>query len=85
MAVEAGSPADAAGLQPYDIIVEANGTVISSTTELTGLIGELKEGDEVKLTVFRTGVDLSQAEEAPTDGEYIELTLTLAIVDAVAQ
>ncbi|MBQ8073446.1 MAG: trypsin-like peptidase domain-containing protein [Clostridia bacterium] len=85
MEVESDSPAAAAGVQPYDIIVEANETLISSTTDLTNLIGSLKEGDEVKLTVYRTGVDLSTAEQVPTDGEYVELTLTLAIVDAVAQ
>ena len=85
MEVEAGSPAEAAGVKPYDIIVEANGTVITTTTDLMQIISALNEGDEVALKVFRTGVDLSTAEELPTDGEYIDLTLTLAIVDAVAQ
>ena len=85
MEVEAGSPAEAAGVQPYDIIVEANGTLINTTTDLTGIVGSLKEGDEVQLKVFRTGVDLSTADQIPTDGEYVDLTLTLAIVDAVAQ
>jgi serine protease Do len=83
--VEEGSPAAAAGVQPYDIIVEANDVLTPSASDLTGLIGELKEGDTVKLTVYRTGVDVYTAEEIPTDGEYVELTLTLAIVDAVAQ
>ena len=83
--VEEGSPAAAAGVQPYDIIVEANGVLTANASDLTGLIGELKEGDTVKLTVYRTGVDVYTAEEIPTDGEYVELTLTLAIVDAVAQ
>ena len=85
MEVESGSPAEAAGVQPFDIIVEANGTLISSTSDLTGVIGALKEGDQVALKVYRTGVDLSQATEVPTDGQYVDLTLTLAIVDAVAQ
>ena len=31
------------------------------------------------------GMDLSTADQIPTDGEYVDLTLTLAIVDAVAQ
>ena len=83
--VESGSPAEAAGLQAYDIIVEANGQVISSTTELTSVIGEMNEGDQVSLKVFRTtGEDLRTLQEIP-DGEYMDLTLTLAIVDAVAQ
>ena len=83
--VEKGSPAEAAGVQPYDIIVEANGVLTANASDLTGLIGALKEGDTVKLTVYRTGVDVYTAEEIPSDGEYVELTLTLAIVDAVAQ
>ena len=46
----------------------------------------MKEGDEVALKVFRTGgEDLRQLEQLPEDGEYVDLTLTLAIVDAVAQ
>ncbi len=83
--VESGSPAEAAGVQPYDIIVEANGQVITTASELTGIVGELKEGDEVSLKVFRTGVDLSKAEKLPEDGEYVDLKLNLAIVDAIAQ
>ncbi len=83
--VEAGSPAEAAGVQPYDIIVEANGTLTPTATDLINLVGGLNEGDEVTLKVYRTGVDLSTATEAPTSGEYVDLTLTLAIVDAIAQ
>ena len=85
VAVESGTPAEAAGVQPYDIIVEANGTVLTSTTDLTSIISSLKEGDEVALKVFRTGVDLQNVTEIPADGEYVDLTLTLAIVDAVSQ
>ena len=83
--VESGTPAEAAGVQPYDIIVEANGTVLTSTSDLTSIISSLKEGDEVALKVFRTGVDLQNATEIPADGEYVDLTLTLAIVDAISQ
>ena len=83
--VESGSPAEQAGLQPYDIIVEANGTVLTTTTDLTSIIGSLKEGDQVALKVDRTGVDLYNTTDIPTDGEYVDLTLTLAIVDAIAQ
>ena len=85
MEVESGSPAEAAGVKPWDIIVEANGTVVASTSDLTGVIGSLKEGDQVALKVFRTGVDLNNATEIPKDGEYVDLTVTLSIVDAVAQ
>ena len=60
--------------------------MITSTSDLTAIISAMKEGDEVALKVFRTGgEDLRQLEQLPTDGEYVDLTLTLAIVDAVAQ
>ena len=85
MEVESGSPAEAVGMQSFDIIVEANGQVITSASDLTGVISSLKEGDEVAVKVFRTGVDLSTATEVPKDGEYVDLTVTLAIVDAIAQ
>jgi len=85
LSVDSGSPAEAAGVQPFDIIVDVNDQVITSTSELMDIIGSMKEGDQVQLKVFRTGVDLSTATTLPTDGEYVDLTLTLAIVDAVNQ
>ncbi len=83
--VEAGSPAEAAGMQLGDIVVEADGQVITSSTELMNILSDKKEGDSVALKVFRTGVDLTQTNEIPQDGEYVDLTVTLAIVDAIAQ
>ena len=85
ISVDAGSPAERAGMQMGDIIVEANDTVITTTTDLKNLLYELKEGDEVNIKVFRTGVDLTTADTLPTDGEYVDLTVVLAIVDAIAQ
>ena len=86
ISVDSGSPAEAGGMQVGDIIVEANSEIITTTTDLINLLSGLKEGDEVNLKVFRTGVDLT-AEDAqiPTDGEYVDLTVVLAIVDAIAQ
>ena len=51
-----------------------------------GLIGgsfakAYKENSDVKVL----GVDLNNATEIPKDGEYVDLTVTLSIVDAVAQ
>ena len=85
ISVDAGSPAERGGVQVGDIIVEANDTVITTTTDLINLLSGLKEGDEVNIKVFRTGEDLTQADTIPTDGEYVDLTVVLAIVDAIAQ
>ena len=85
MSVDAGSPAETAGLVAGDIIVEVDGTVITSTTELLEQLSGRKAGDQVKLKVFHTGVDLSKADTIPTEGEYLEKTVTLALVDPIAQ
>ena len=44
-----------AGLQPGDIITEANGTKIESSDDLVRLVGDLYDGAELKLTVYRQG------------------------------
>ena len=64
------------------VLLTTSGT---TALEMATLLCGLKEGDEVALKVYRTGVDLTTAKELPTEGEYVDLTLTLAIVDGVAQ
>ena len=86
ISVDAGSPAEAAGVLPGDIIVELNGQVITTVSDMTGLIAQMKEGDQLQVKVFRpeTVVDAENV-QISTDGNYVDLTLTLAVVDAVAQ
>ena len=86
ISVEEGSPAEQAGLQAGDIMVELNGEVISSVSDEIRILEQLKEGDQVAVTVFRP----SQVQDAErgaisTDGSYVDLTVTLAMIDAVAQ
>jgi Do/DeqQ family serine protease len=50
-----GSPADKAGVKPEDVVTQANGKVIKDMPELRNLIGLLKVGDKVDLTVLRNG------------------------------
>ncbi|MBR3099885.1 MAG: trypsin-like peptidase domain-containing protein [Clostridia bacterium] len=84
--VEKGSPAEAAGIQVGDIIVEADGQIIKSTTDLQNLIRSKDEGATFPLRVYRTGIDLNEPQtEIPEDCDYIDLEITLAIVDAIAQ
>ena len=86
ISVEAGSPAEQAGILPGDIIVELNGQVISAVSDMTGLIAQLNEGDKLQVKVFRpeTVGDAEKA-EISTDGDYVDLECVLAVVDAVAQ
>ena len=86
--VENNSPAAAGGMKAGDIIVECNGTVVSSSSQLTGLIADKNEGDTLQIKVYRAeGMDayLSGESNKAPEGEYIDLEITLAIVDDVKQ
>jgi len=50
-----GSPADKAGLQTYDVILEANRRKITDTNTLNDIIGASKVGDTLTLLVSRNG------------------------------
>ena len=73
-AISEDSPAEKAGLQINDIITEANGTTIESSDDLVRLVGDLYNGAELKLTVYRQGETL---EITVTVGEKIQSALGL--------
>lgn len=81
--VDANSNAANGGIQPGDVIVEVNGTVVSSTSELKSIISSCKEGDSITVKVFRAEGMAEQAESNSLDltkvgdGEYIDLTVTM--------
>lgn len=84
--VEEGSPAAEAGMQAADIIVDADNTVITSTSQLQEIIAEKGAGDTVEIKVYRVPglADLTDADEIP-EGEYITMTVTLEVVDSSVQ
>ena len=53
--VEAGKPAEKAGIQPGDVIVEIDGKKINTNRELIDYISYLPVGSKVNLTVIREG------------------------------
>jgi membrane-associated protease RseP (regulator of RpoE activity) len=53
--VEDGSPADKAGLQVGDIIAALDGKDIKSSWDIRAQVRELKEGEQVPITVYRDG------------------------------
>jgi serine protease Do len=53
--VEAGSPADKAGIEAGDIITKFNGQTIDRATDLPRLVGNTRPGSKVNLSVFRRG------------------------------
>ena len=84
--VEENSPAEKAGMQEGDIIVDVNDTVITSTTELAAKVAEYGVGDVLKIKVYRVpGItSLSGSDDMP-DGEYIDMEVTLEVIDNVKQ
>ena len=84
--VEASSPAEQAGLLAGDIIVDVNNTVVNDDQQLISLIGQYNAGDKLKIKVYRAEglLDRNASEDAP-EGEYIDVEVTLAIVDAPAE
>lgn len=65
----AGSPAEAAGLQIWDVVLSYNGAVIKSTTQLITLVQRTRAGATVPIKVWRRGQTLElQANivESPT-------------------
>src|SRR5688572_24755996 len=53
--VEAGSPADKAGVEAGDIITKFDGKVIDRASDLPRLVGNTKPGARSNMTVFRRG------------------------------
>lgn len=59
--VTAGSPADRAGLQPYDVIVSFDGTSVASDSELIRSISSHAPGASARVGVLRDGREESVA------------------------
>lgn len=85
--VDAGSPAEAGGIEAGDIIVELDGEIITTMNQLQNGLAGRNEGDQVKIKVFRDEGLSSQITQDRIDlnkigeGEYVDLTITLRIVD----
>ena len=86
VSVEENSPADKAGMQAGDIIVDVNDTVITSSTQLQSLVFSYSAGDTLTVKVYRVPglADLGSDDDIP-DGEYIDLTVTLEVIDETNQ
>jgi len=67
--VEAGSPADKAGIKISDIILKFDGKTINSSIELPRLVGATKPGEKARLTIWRKG---KQQELSVTIGEMAD-------------
>ena len=86
-AVDANSPAANGGIQAGDIVVELDGTVLSSQNALISKLNGYKEGDVIQVKVYRDPALAEQVGQNTIDtsklgnGEYIDLTVTLRVID----
>ncbi len=83
--VESGSPAEAAGMQSGDIIVDVDDNIITSVSQITSIIAEHKENDVIHVKVYRAPGITDSNTAISEEGEYVDLEIKLAVVDAVAQ
>ncbi len=68
--VLAGAPADKAGVKPYDVIYEVDGTKINETRDLLGVVASKAVGETAELKVLRE-----------REGKYEELALPMQVVE----
>ena len=54
-AVERGSPADKAGIEPGDVVIQFAGTAINRSGELPPLVSDITPGSKAVVTVLRRG------------------------------
>ena len=88
VAVEANSPAETAGLQAGDIVVEANGDIVKTQTQLIEKLQTLKEGDFAQLKVYRVeglpeALEDSNLLDSLEQGEYMDFSVQLLMLDPV--
>ena len=79
--VEAGSPAEEAGIQKGDIIVDVDDTVITGSDMLIELLqGKYQDGDVIRVKVYRAeNMQDAQTVGEIGEGEYIDLEVTLKV------
>ncbi len=90
--VESGKPADKAGLQPFDVIIEINGQSVEDNNDLLFKIAEIRPGTKVDLIVIRDGeeqifsVKLTKVEdrEAPETKDSTDDDIGYSVQDLTA-
>ncbi len=80
--VEADSPASEAGIQPYDVIVRADGERIESVDDLSSILQSHEIGEFIEVTVYRIeGLRSSSAVLDYSQGEEITMSVEVRVID----
>lgn len=82
LSVQPGSPAQAAGVQSYDVIQSVNGEEITTFSQLFSKVQRTRVGDDVALVIWRKGEKL---ELKATIAETLESTAARPPLDAAGQ
>jgi len=53
--IDPGSPADDAGVQPYDVILSIDGETIDTREDYVARIYDYRPGDEIRIRIRRNG------------------------------
>lgn len=78
--VEAGSPAEAAGVRRDDLILEADGARVTDAASLQSAVRAHKAGEQILLRVYRIpGLTSLKASEKIPQGEYLEFSVEAAL------
>ncbi len=86
--VDENSPAEEAGMLQGDIIVEIDGRVVNTTSQLQAAVAAHAAGDTVSIRVYRAEGMADAVEngaDVPENGDYVDLTVTLRVIDTVKQ
>ena len=84
--VESGSPAEKAGMKAGDIVVEVDGTIVKNANQMTEILREKKAGETAAIKLYRIeGLEDAKRYEDIEEGEYIDMTIELAILDNIKQ
>jgi len=80
--LQKGSPAERAGIQTDDLIMEVDGQRVTSSTEVQALVRKHQAGEKVEMTVYRIPrLTEIRADEKIPEGEYLTFSVDVEILD----
>jgi len=89
--IEAGSPADKAGIRVGDVVVAVNGKPIRSAGDMHNLVGLQRLGESIELELFREGAELGLSvmmqpiKINKVEGERIHAQLAGAVIGEIRE